>query len=307
MSQSNYNIITQVDGSKTKLYYFYCGDAPKGSVLIFHGMTEHHKRYIPFAKFLNDHGVDVYLYDHRGHGSDTIIKNLGYIHNRNGHNLLVDDALSVTKYVNLNKRSEKLVLMGHSMGSLVLRNLIQEFDKVSGVIICGTTFPNKIETISGLILSSIIQFRYGGKHLSPFFNNILFGRKTYTSLVKQTDFDWLSRNTTEVDAYINDPYCGFVCSISFYRGLLQLAYNASDKARMKRTRKNLPMFIISGSKDPVGNYGKEVKKLILFYKKAGYNNISYKLYKDCRHELLLELNAKEVMEDISNWLLNIFS
>lgn len=307
MLQSNFNIITHIDGSKTKLYHFYSNDVPKGSVLIFHGMTEHHKRYIPFAEFLNECGIDVYLYDHRGHGTDTIIKDLGYIHNKNGHKLLVDDAHAVTKYVDTNKRSEKLVLMGHSMGSLVLRNVIQTFDKVNGAIICGTTYPKKIETISGLILSSIIQFRYGSKHISPFFNHILFGRKSYTNLANKTNFDWLSRNNMEIDAYINDPYCGFVCSISFYRGLLKLAYNASTVSRMKRTRKNLPLFIISGSKDPVGNYGKEVNKLISFYKKADYNNISYKLYKDCRHELLLELNANEVMDDIAKWLLNNFS
>jgi alpha-beta hydrolase superfamily lysophospholipase len=305
--QSNFNILTQKDGYKTKLYHFQCKDEIKGSILIIHGMTEHHKRYIPFAKFLNDCGIDVYIYDHRGHGTDTSTKDLGYIHDQNGHNLLVNDAHFVIQYVNANKRSKKLILMGHSMGSLVLRNVIQEYDKVNGVIICGTTFPNKIETTSGLILSSLIQLRYGGKHLSPFFNNVLFGRKTYTNLIKQTDFDWLSRNSTEIDTYINDPYCGFICSISFYRGLLKLAYHASTKSRMKRTRKNLPMFIISGSKDPVGNYGKEVKRLISFYKKADYNNITYKLYKDCRHELLFELNSQEVMEDISNWMLKIFS
>lgn len=305
--QSNFNIITQNDGYKTKLYHYLCQGDSKGSVLIIHGMTEHHKRYVPFAQFLNDNGIDVYIYNHRGHGTETRKKDLGYIHDKNGHSLLVDDAHSVIQYVNTNKRTKKLIVMGHSMGSLVLRNVIQTFDNVSGVIICGTTFPSKIETISGLILSSLIQLRYGGKHLSPLFNKILFGRKTYTSLVQNTEFDWLSRNNTEVNTYINDPYCGFICTISFYRGLLKLAYNASRVSHMKHTRKNLPMFIIAGSKDPVGNYGKEVKKLIYFYKKSDYKNITYKLYKDCRHELLFELNSKDIMEDISKWMLEIFT
>lgn len=299
---SNAELIIQKDSYKTVLYHFYSDAEPKASIIILHGMAEHHKRYYTFAKFLNSNGLDVYLYDHRGHGTDKIMKELGFFSNSKGYKKVVDDALEIIKHVKKNNRCKKLLLMGHSMGSLITRNVIQQYDELDGVILCGTTHPPKLKVKPGLALASINRFFFGPAHRSKFLNNVLFGGKAYTRLISRTSFDWLSRNNPAVGAYIHDPYCGFICTISFYQDLLMLASTASTALFMKKTRNTIPMLVISGDQDPVGNYGKEVNRMLSLYRKWGYTRVTGKLYPECRHELLQELNADEIMKDILSWI-----
>lgn len=294
--------LLQRDGHKILLYHFYSVEEPIASIILFHGMAEHHKRYVNFAEVLNQHGFDVYLYDHRGHGKETILKDLGFFHPENGYQKVIEDALEVIQYVKMKNRSNKLFLMGHSMGSLILRNVIQRFDDCNGVILCGTTHPSPLKTKPGLFLASLLRLFYGPKHRSPFFNNLMFGSRAYTRLINRTSFDWLSRNNPSVGAYIHDPYCGFICTISFYQDLLKLAKLASTSSLMKQTKSTLPLFVISGDQDPVGGYGKEVKRMVTLYKKWGFTNVTLKLYPDFRHELLQEIKSEEVVEDILSWM-----
>jgi alpha-beta hydrolase superfamily lysophospholipase len=302
---SNAELIIQKDSYKTVLYHFYSEAEPKASIIILHGMAEHHKRYYTFAKFLNSNGLDVYLYDHRGHGTDKIMKELGFFSNSKGYKKVIDDALEIIKHVKKNNRCKKLLLMGHSMGSLITRNVIQQYDELDGVILCGTTHPPKLKVKPGLALASINRFFFGPEHRSKFLNNVLFGGKAYTRLISRTSFDWLSRNNPAVGAYIHDPYCGFICTISFYQDLLMLASTASNAFFMKKTRNTIPMLVISGDQDPVGNYGKEVNRMLSLYRKWGYTRVTGKLYPECRHELLQELNADEIMKDILAWIMQL--
>jgi alpha-beta hydrolase superfamily lysophospholipase len=301
--ESKAEILQQRDGHRIHLHHYFSLEEPKASVILFHGMAEHHKRYIAFAEFLKNNGLDVYLYDHRGHGTETKFKELGFIHAEKGYEKIIEDALDVINHVNKKNRSNKLILLGHSMGSLILRNVIQRFDTANGVILCGTTHPSQLKTQPGLLLTNLIKLFYGPKHISPFINNLMFGSSAYTRLINRTSFDWLSRNNPSVGAYVNDPYCGFTCTISFYHDLLKLAQLASASSNMKKSRSNLPLLVISGEQDPVGGYGKEIKHLDALYKKWNFTNVTTKLYPDCRHELLQELNADEVMNDILSWIL----
>lgn len=298
----NKDIIIQKDSYQTILYHYLSSREPKASILLLHGMAEHHNRYHNFAKYLCSNGIDVYLYDHRGHGTDKAEKELGFYSNSEGNKLVIEDALEVLHYIMKNKRSIKLFLFGHSMGSLIARNVIQQEDNLDGTIICGTTYPSRLKAKSGLFISNIIKLFYGPMHRSPFINNLLFGSKSYTKLSAQTSFDWLTRDNNVVDAYIQDPYCGFICTISFYTDLIKLTLQASKESLISKTRTDLPIYFISGDKDPVGNYGIEVQHLITTYEKLNFNKISWKLYPECRHELLQELNSHEVMEDIYNWI-----
>lgn len=300
--ESNKDVIEQKDGHKTVLYHFFCKDEPKACIIILHGMAEHHNRYYPFADFLVSQGIDVYLYDHIGHGTDKTQTELGFFSNTKGYEKVIEHAQEVINFVTKNKRCKKVFLMGHSMGSIIARNIIPKYDKLDGVILCGTTHPPKAMTQSGLFLSSLIQMFRGSKHRSPFINNLMFGGKPYAKLRTRTSFDWLSRSNPAVGAYINDPYCGFLCTISFYHDLIKLTSLSTKISNIKKTRKNLPIFIISGDDDPVGGCGKEINHLLSIYNKYGYQNVSSKLYPQCRHELLQELNATEVMNDITTWL-----
>lgn len=302
MNDINYISIKQRDGYITKLSHFSSPKKPVASILILHGMAEHQKRYYMFAKYLVDQGFDVYLYDHRGHGTDKKLSELGFFAPSKGYQLVVEDAIHISEYIEQNNRSNKFFLMGHSMGSAIARNIIQTYDKYSGVILSGTMNPPGFMVKYGLLLSSMVKKLKGAKHISPYISNKLNGGKKYTRLSDRTAFDWLSRSHTVVGAYIHDPYCGFTCTASFYHDMLKLISFSERKNLMKQTKKELPLFVISGEKDPVGSYGKDIKKLLSVYKKIGLTNVTSKLYPDCRHELLNELNNEEVYSDISHWI-----
>lgn len=302
MSTVNCITIKQNDGYITNLYYMSCGIRPKASILILHGMAEHHKRYKPFAKYLVNNGFDVYLYDHRGHGTDKKLNELGFFSYHKGYQLVVDDAITISNYIANNNKSKKFFLFGHSMGSLIARNIIQSYDKYNGVILSGTAYPPKILIFFGLLMTSLVKKIKGPKYYSPYLKKLIIEGSKYTKLADRTAFDWLTRSYPVVGAYIHDPYCGFVCTSSFYHDLMKLTANASNKKLIGMTKPELPMFIISGEKDPVGNYSKDIKRLLALYKKLGFTNIAYKLYPECRHELLNELNNEEVYSDILHWL-----
>ena len=291
--------IQQEDGYITQLFPFYT-TAPSvvGSIVVLHGMCEHHERYFEFTHFLNKHGFDVYLYDHRGHGTDQKLDNLGFFANKDGYKKVIADTITVLNYVREHNRSNKLALFAHSMGSLIARNVIQQDDALDCVILSGSTSPSVLKSMTGRLITSTVCLFRGKRYRSNSINQLLFGSKKYTSLCKRTTFDWLTRNNTLVGAYIHDPYCGFLCTSSFYHDLLCLAHYASKKKQIVRTRKDLPILFISGDKDPVSNYSKEITALHQFYQKAGFTNVSRKLYPECRHELLNELNQDEIFQDV---------
>lgn len=302
MSDMNYISIKQKDGYVLKLTNYVCLKRPKASVLILHGMAEHQKRYQAFAEYLVKNGYDVFIYDHRGHGTDKKLSELGFFSSDKGYQLVVDDVISVSEYIEANNRASKFFLFGHSMGSIIARNVIQSYDKYNGVIICGTPFPSMLMTNSGIFLASLIQYFKGPKHISPYLSNLMFGGKKYTSLSTRTAFDWLSRSNPIVGAYMHDPYCGFTCTVSFYHDLLKLTQHSIKRSMIKLTKTELPLLIISGEKDPVGGYGKDVQKYLSVLKKLGFSNVTSKLYPECRHELLNELNNEEVFSDIQQWI-----
>ncbi len=294
--------VKQGDGTNTKLTQYLCPEKPRASVLILHGMAEHKKRYKHFATYLTSVGYDVFIYDQRGHGKDLRLFELGYIASLNGYELLVQDAIVISKYIDQHNRCDKFYLLGHSMGSLVARNVIQLYDRYNGVILSGTMFPPNLMVYPAYILASLLRLLKGPKKLTPFMNNLMFGNKYYSAHSRRTVFDWLTRSNPIVGAYIHDPYCGFVCTTSFYKDLLTLVRNSTNSNLILKTDKNLPLYIISGEKDAVSSYGKEIKKYLNVLKELGFNHVDSKLYPNCRHEILNELNRDEVYSDINAWI-----
>ena len=297
--------VTQPDGYSTNLFCYHTScESVLGNVVILHGMTEHHGRYLDFIQALTQEGFDVYAYDHRGHGTDKKLSELGYVAKKNGAALLVSDARTVCAYVQENGRSEKNAVFGHSMGSMILRCLMQTYDTMDCAIVSSTTMPPLAVSRFGILLGNAICTFRGAKKPSKLLNNAMFGGKAFTSLCTRTSFDWLTRNNTIVGKYIDDPYCGFLCPSSFYRDLTVLAATSASKRGIAKTRKNLPLLFLTGTKDPVGGYGTQITKLHNRYLALGFEHTELKMYPDARHELLNELNYREVYEDIISYLHN---
>lgn len=271
---------------------------------IVHGMAEHSARYDFFAQYLNKLGIEVYAADQRGHGySAPNDEKLGHLADANGWNLLVSDQLTLSNYIAEKHPNVPIVLFGHSMGSFVSRNYAALHSQhISGLILSGTgAHPGFIAHI-GKLIANFMVWRKGLTYKSTFIFNTVFGPYTKRIANKKTDFDWLTRDESIVKKYIADKYCGHLMSNQFWRDINQGVDFINSPQGFNQVRKNLPIYLISGDADPVGDYGKGVEKVYANYKKAGMQNVSIKLYKDARHELCNETNKNEIFDDISQWL-----
>jgi alpha-beta hydrolase superfamily lysophospholipase len=118
----------------------------------------------------------------------------------------------------------------------------------------------------------------------------------------RTPFDWLSRDEAQVDAYAAHPLCGFTASCGLLRDMMKGIYYVEQEKNLRNMTKHLPVFFIAGAEDPVGPYGKGVEQAAREFKKAGMINVACKIYPDCRHEILNELNRQEIYEDVARWM-----
>ncbi|HBF4993557.1 TPA: lysophospholipase [Clostridioides difficile] len=277
---------------------------PKAVIQIAHGMAETAQRYETFAKVLTKNGYIVYINDHRGHGKTAkIIENVGHLAEKEGFRCLVEDMYTLTNIIKKENEDLPIYLFGHSMGSFASQRYIMDYsNNLSGLILCGSNGKQGIIlNLAHLIINREIK-KYGRRSKSNKINNLIFGGEIIRN--EKTKFDWLSRDKEQVEKYINDPFCGVVCSCGFFYDLVQGLKEIEDKENLKKVPLDIPIYIISGDKDPIGKNGKGVLRLRDRYIKLGVKDVTCKLYKDGRHELLNEINREEVFEDIICWLNN---
>ncbi|HBH2746801.1 alpha/beta hydrolase [Clostridioides difficile] len=278
---------------------------PKAVIQIAHGMAETAQRYETFAKVLTKNGYIVYINDHRGHGKTAkIIENVGHLAEKEGFRCLVEDMYTLTNIIKKENEDLPIYLFGHSMGSFASQRYIMDYsNNLSGLILCGSNGKQGIIlNLAHLIINRETK-KYGRRSKSNKINNLIFGGEIIRRNEK-TKFDWLSRDKEQVEKYINDPFCGVVCSCGFFYDLVQGLKEIEDKENLKKVPLDIPIYIISGDKDPIGKNGKGVLRLRDRYIKLGVKDVTCKLYKDGRHELLNEINREEVFEDIICWLNN---
>ena len=277
---------------------------PRGVVQIVHGMAEHIERYNDFAQFLLSHGFIVYGEDHRGHGKTAEKAGIfGYFAEKAGFDRVVSDVYQVTQHIKEQHPTLPLFIFGHSLGSFITRRFIQKYSsEIFGVILSGTAGNPGVAAKLGKALAKWEIKKYGPKEPSHLMNRVIFGSYNKGFENVKNKFSWLSRDEEVVENYLKDPYCGFICSASFFYDLLtglQMIHKDED---IQQIRKDLPILFISGDKDPVGAYAKGVKQAINQYKENGLKNIEAILYEEGRHEMLNEINKDEVYNDILRWL-----
>ncbi|MBQ8830881.1 MAG: lysophospholipase [Oscillospiraceae bacterium] len=274
-----------------------------GTVQIAHGIAEHCERYDEFCEFLCKNGFAVYINDHRGHGKSVSDGKIGYFSKRDGWMKAVGDLHDIYELSAQEYPDVPHVLFGHSMGSFLARTYLFTYtDDFNGAVICGTAQMPSAIVVAGYTLASLIS-KFADDKPSALLDKVAFG--SYNSGFKppRTKFDWLSRDEAVVDKYIEDPMCGFVATAGLFRDMMYGLKLIGDKNNVAVMNKTTPVLFIAGDKDPVGENGKGVEKAYNAFKEAGLNDVSLKLYKDARHEVLNEINKYEVFEDILSWLL----
>ena len=285
-------------------YYIYKPlNKPKAIFQISHGMCEYIERYEPFINFLASHDILVCGNDHLGHKNSADCKeNLGYFSFSDGWKCLVKDLVSMTKIIKKQYPNIPIFLFGHSMGSFVARFYITKYSHlIDGAIICGTSGSNPLIEFGQLITTFVKKLK-GDFYRSKLIQYFMFG--TYNSKYKnvKTTHDWLTRDNSIINNFLKDDYCTFIFTASAFHDLVMLLKVVSSKNWYNAVPKNLPIYLISGDMDPVGNWGKGMKEVKRKLEKKNLEDFSSKLYKDFRHEILNEIDKEVVYKDILTWL-----
>ena len=301
----NYSTNTYIANDGEKIFYYHWQRKnPKGIVQIAHGIGEHAGRYIPIATLLQEHGYEVYANDHRIHGNSVKSKEqLGYYDGENFFNDAVEDMHELTKIIQEEHPNQRVILFGHSMGSLLSREYVTKYgDDLQALVLSGTaSFMKGLGTI-GLAGANVVKFFKGKKHNSETLKSLFFTEFNKKFKPNRTKVDWISRDEKQVDLFESDPLRIENFSTSVFIDILKGSKKINEKPTFEATPKHLPIYIFSGDKDPVGEMGKGIKKVAKQYEKAGINDLTLKIYEGGRHEMLNEINKEEVERDFINWL-----
>ncbi len=304
MQESNFTF-TDSDGFEIFVYHWMSDSPRKGIIQISHGMVEDASRYRRFAAKLVDSGYVVYANDHRGHGKTAGTPEMVGYCGSDGFNGMVRDMGQLTQLIRQRDPGLPVFLFGHSMGSFLCQQYMIDYreEPPAGVILSGTNGkdPTWLLCILGALAKREIK-KNGAQWRSERLTNLIFRNYNRPFKPSRTEFDWLSRDSVEVDEYINNPFCGSICSSGFYLDL----FNARRKLFLSETLvklpKDLPLYVFAGARDPVGRKGAGILQLVKLYRKYGLTNVASRLYPNGRHEMLNEMNRDEVMQHVLDWL-----
>lgn len=281
-------------------------EEPVAILLIAHGMAEHIERYAEFASFLAEYGILVAGADHCGHGKSVRTPDdLGFFAEEGGWNLLVENLHRLRSIEEEAHPGLPVFLLGHSMGSFVARTYIMEHgDGLAGVLLCGTGEVPAPAIRAGRALAALERKKYGSHHRSSRIDQLCFGSFNKPFAPNRTRFDWLTRDAAIVDQYCADPYCGFVFTVAAFQDLFYGLSYIQNRRNLAKILPSLPVFLFSGSEDPVGGCGRGVQKVAHAMLDVGVKNVTVKLYAGGRHEVLNERNRGQVYSDVLTWIEN---
>ena len=282
----------------------------KAVLQIAHGMQEYIERYSPFAEYLAEKGFAVMGHDHIGHGdSVSSSEDRGIMHTDRAADTMVEDMYKHYRMIEEEYPEVPHFILGHSMGSYLLRRfLIQKaagLERLAGAIIMGTgTEDMKTIALGKKIVKLIMKFK-GPNYRSKMVEGIMLGAAPYKKF-DTTGADptrsWLTKDKTIVERYYRDPKCNYRFSLNGYMILSDCTDFDNRIENVSLMQKNVPIHIVSGSEDPVGNAGIGVKAAYELIKSAGISDVTMKLYEGDRHEILNETDREQVFEDLYNWM-----
>ncbi|MCG7339578.1 lysophospholipase [Staphylococcus sp. ACRSN] len=271
-----------------------------GVIHLFHGMADHMDRYDRLVTSLNQQGYDVLRHNHRGHGTQNDNGTRGHF---DSINQLVDDAYEIAQTVCINYTNIPYIVIGHSMGSIVARVFAEKYPQsLQGLILTGTLQHKKV---SGFILSIILKMItlfFGKKRKLKWLNKMM--NRTFNKKIdsQMTEHDWISSTKSEVEAYINDSNAGFLVSNQVIYDTMRQARLTSKIKNIKMMHHSLPILLISGKEDALGNYGEGIRLLGKYFKKGGIDHVTVQLYKFKRNEILFEDDYVQIWQHMYEWI-----
>ncbi len=296
--------VNSPSGASLQVYSLNTKTTPKAIIHINHGMCEHSLRYERFAQTLSDNGYHVVAHDHRGHGLTTAPDApLGQFSKSQGLEKTIADVDVVNHYIQKQYPKLPIVYFGHSMGSIIgLNYCIQHSHNIAACALWNSGVDGGfLLSLYNFLLKFERMFK-GSDVPSQIAKKLAFEDWNKKFKPNRTQYDWLTRDEAEVDKYIADPLCGFDASNGLWIEVLKGVKNGADDNQLSKIRKDLPIHLLAGGKDPCSNNGKAVERLHKRLQTLGIKDTTYRLHKDNRHEALNELNRSEVMNEFVDWL-----
>ena len=294
----------KLPASDRTMLYVHCwrAEQPKAVVLLAHGMTEHAMRYDRFGQFLSQNHISLYCHDQRGHGKTGGMQ-LGHLRKGVEWNMMINDLFTIKKKLIDIETDCPVYLMGHSMGSFLVRRTVQLRPSMfDGLILSGTGDGQGLAGKAAVKIAGAACLLAGQETYSKRLQKLMFGSFNKGIVNPQSEYDWLTCDQTELERYLSDSQCGFTCTNGFYHELLQGIQLANDPKNIASMRKEMPVYLFSGDCDPVGNRGKGVRHVQQLLEQAGMQDVTVRLYAGGRHEMLNEINRDAVMAELLQWL-----
>jgi alpha-beta hydrolase superfamily lysophospholipase len=270
----------------------------RGTVQIVHGASEHSARYGRLAQALVERGLAVYAMDLRGHGRTAEGTGVGRFGGL-GVERVLDDVRVLHRVMSDEHPGVRRILIGHSMGSIIaLAAAEREGDDLSGLVLSGPigVAPELADSVTAL--DAAVAAGMGDQVLDA------LGPFNQPFEPARTPFDWLSRDPSEVDKYVEDPLCGEQMPLThaYAAGVFGLAVRGASPEAVADLPDGLPVLLLSGERDPVGGVGgRQVTALADLLRDRGLP-VEQRLYPDARHEVFNETNRDEVTDDLTTWI-----
>lgn len=295
-------------------------EKPLCIVQILHGIDEHKERYLPFATYLASRGMGVVLHDLRGHGRSLLPEGLGYCGEEAVALLHTDiDSVYASAFLPIPESGTMEItpadmpavdpipryLLGFSMGALLAGSYAGRYDeRLAGVIFAG--LPHR-EPLVSLALGWIrlLSVTNGENGRPTLLNKYSFRRynRPFRRAGESGSFLWLSEDLENIDRFRADPACGAPMTISLYRFLLTMERDMYTPASWEMLRRDLPIWLFSGEKDPVAGGEKWVLDSETFLADMGYTHIENRLFPQCRHEIFFDKTRNGVWQEVADCML----
>lgn len=297
MTKKQFTIQSDFDGLELHACVFEPDGEKKAVLQILHGMGEFKERYESFMEYFCANGFVVVCHDHRGHG-DSVKEpaDRGYFYELSGR-AVVEDAALITRRMKNDYPNLKVYLFGHSMGSMIARCYLENYDMlIDKLIVCGSPSKNPLAGTAVALEKCIRLFR-GARHRSKLLSYLSTGKgnKKFPGEEKGA---WLSKNRESIVAFYTHEKGkhGFTCN--GYENLFKLMKRTYQKKGYKVKNPTLPIYFIAGGDDPVIVNEKQWQNAMEFLRKVGYERVTGKLYEGLRHEVFHDIGKEEVLLDM---------
>ncbi|MCO6185615.1 alpha/beta fold hydrolase [Rhizobium sp. L1K21] len=297
------NFLESPTGAKLAWHHEAAQGQARGVIMLSHGMAEHSKRYKPFAEFLAGRGYHTYGWDHRGHGETTAADAIrGQFAVKNGMQKVIADTIAMRNFAATNHPGLPIILFGHSMGAYIAFNMaIAHPEDFAGVAVWNNDFSSAKNMLPLKIVLAITAMFKGSDTPATLVNKLTFDAWGEKIPGHKTPFDWLSHDDMEVAAYIEDPLCGFACTVSLWRDLAAFIETGAKPANWSQIPKDKPFHLLGGGQDPASNYAFGTDWLCDKLKEAGFTKVTEVIFPEARHETLNDLDRDAAMKAFADW------